>query len=87
MADKILIGVMPLEGLWWVNDMLLFSVENKDDWKWTLMIMQPDLVTNEMVQEANGQVKVKKNPASLSLVRFESLHEGKVAQIMHIQGE
>jgi hypothetical protein len=53
------------------------------------MIMQPDLVINEMVQEAIEQVKVKvkKNPASLSLVRFESLHEGKVAQIMHIQGE
>jgi hypothetical protein len=77
-------GVLPLEGLWWVDDMSLFSVENKDDWKWTLMIMQPDLVINEMVQEAIGQVKVKKNPASLSLVRFESLHEGKVAQIMHI---
>jgi hypothetical protein len=77
-------GVLPLEGLWWVDDMSLFRVEKKDDWKWTLMIMQPDLVTNEMVQKAIGQVKVKKNPASLSLVRFESLEEGKVAQIMHI---
>ena len=63
-------GVLPLEGLWWADDMSLFSVENKDGWKWTLMIMQPELVTKEMVQEAIEQVKVKKNPVSLQLVRL-----------------
>ena len=77
-------GVLPLEGLWWADDMSTFSVENKDGWKWTLMIMQPDFVTNEMVQEAIEQVRDKKDPASLSLVRFESFEEGKAAQIMHI---
>ncbi|VAX36634.1 conserved hypothetical protein [hydrothermal vent metagenome] len=77
-------GVLPLEGLWWADDMSSFRVENKDGWKWTLMIMQPDLVTKEMVQEAIEQVKVKKNPVSLPLVRFESFEEGKIAQIMHI---
>ena len=77
-------GVLPLEGLWWADDMSTFSVEDKDGWKWTLMIMQPDFVTNEMVQEAIAQVRDKKDPASLSLVRFESFEEGKAAQIMHI---
>jgi len=77
-------GVLPLEGLWCVDDMSTFSVENKDDWKWTLMIMQPELVTMGMVQEAIENVKIKKNPVSLPLVRFESFEEGKVAQIMHI---
>jgi len=80
-------GVLPLEGLWWADDMSSFSVENKDGWKWTLMIMQPELVTKEMVQEAIEQVRAKKNPISLPLVplvRFESFEEGKVAQIMHI---
>jgi len=77
-------GVLPLEGLWWADDMSRFSVENKDGWKWTLMIMQPDFVTNEMVQEAIEQVRAKKDPASLPLVRFESFEEGKAAQIMHI---
>ena len=48
------------------------------------MIMQPELITNEMVVEAVNQVRVKKNPTSLPLVRFESINEGKVAQIMHI---
>ena len=77
-------GVLPLEGLWWADDMSSFIKDKKDDWKWTLMIMQPELITNEMVVEAVNQVRVKKNPTSLPLVRFESINEGKLAQIMHI---
>lgn len=77
-------GVLPLEGLWWTEDMSKFSVENKDGWQWTLMIMQPDLVTRKMVEDAIESVKIKKNPVSLPLVRFESFKEGKVAQTMHI---
>ena len=77
-------GVLPLEGLWWADDISSFIKDKKDDWKWTLMIMQPELITNEMVVEAVNQVRVKKNPTSLPLVRFESINEGKVAQIMHI---
>ena len=77
-------GVLPLEGLWRADDMSSFIKDKKDDWKWTLMIMQPELITNEMVVEAVNQVRVKKNPTSLPLVRFESINEGKVAQIMHI---
>ena len=77
-------GVLPLEGLWWADDMSSFSVGNKKGWKWTLMIMQPELVTKEMVQKAIEQVKVKKKPVSLPLVRFGSFEEGKVAQIIHI---
>jgi hypothetical protein len=77
-------GVLPLEGLWWADDMSSFSEGDKDKWKWTLMIMQPDLVTEELVHEAIEQVKTKKNPLALPLVRFESFTEGRAAQIMHI---
>ena len=77
-------GVLPLEGLWWADDMSSFTEGKKDKWKWTLMIMQPDLITEGMVQEAIEQVKVKMNPVSLPLVRFESFKEGTAAQIMHI---
>ncbi|WP_457593969.1 GyrI-like domain-containing protein [Hydrogenimonas sp.] len=76
--------VMPLEGLWWADDMSSFSAGNKDEWKWTLMIMQPDFITKAMVQEAMEEVKTKKDPVSLPMVRFESFSEGKAAQIMHI---
>ena len=77
-------GVLPLEGLWWVDDMSLFNIENKENWKWTLMIMQPELVKKEMVAKATEEVRKKKKPVALPLVRFESFAEGKAAQIMHI---
>lgn len=77
-------GVLPLEGLWWMDDMSQFSVEKKDDWKWTMMIMQPDVVTPRLFYEAFDQVKKKKDSGSLQKIRFESFSEGKAAQIMHI---
>lgn len=77
-------GVLPLEALWWSDDMSAFSTGNKDAWKWTLMIMQPDFITQIMIKEAMEEVNRKKKPASLPLVRFEAFKEGKAAQIMHI---
>lgn len=76
-------GVMPLEGLWWADDMSRFSTEHKDDWKWTVMIMQPEYVTRELCGAAVEQVRKKKDPKALSRVRFETFSEGRAAQIMH----
>ncbi len=77
-------GVLPLEGLWWADDMETFDIDNKQDWKWTLMIMQPNLVSKELVKQATDLVRYKSNPAALSKIRFESYDEGEVAQIMHL---
>jgi len=77
-------GVMPLEGLWWADDMSAFTEGNKDTWKWTMMIMQPEFITPNMVESARQEVGCKKNPVALSLVRLEAFTEGKAAQIMHI---
>lgn len=77
-------GVMPLEGLWWADDMSSFSAGDKSKWKWTLMIMQPEFISRGMVDAAIAEVREKKNPAALSKVRFEKLAEGSAAQIMHI---
>ena len=77
-------GVLPLEGLWWAKDMTAFSELRKEEWLWTMMIMQPELVNKAMVTKAIKEVKQKKNPVALPLVRFESFTEGKAAQIMHI---
>jgi len=77
-------GVMPLEGLWWSNDLTDFETANKDNWNWTLMIMQPKLVTKEIYNQAFINVKGKKNPAYINKIRFESFKEGKSSQIMHI---
>jgi len=77
-------GVLPLEGLWWVEDMAGFSIEKKDDWQWTIMIMQPDLVTADMVEAARNQARAKKKSTILDEVRFEAYREGASAQTMHI---
>jgi len=76
--------VMPLEGLWWTEPMSQFSMENKDIWKWTAMIMQPEYVTEEFFNRAIEQVKVKKNLPALSKIKFKSFHEGLSAQLMYI---
>src|SRR5512139_2341623 len=76
--------VMPLEGLWWVDDMTKFSVERKDEWKWTSMIMQPKQVVDSDVKLAVEQVRKKKDLPALAKLKFESFHEGPAAQILHI---
>ena len=75
--------VMALEGLWWVDDMAHFSVDAKGQWHWTLMVMQPDIITAEMVEVARADVAKKKTLAALPKVRFEVYHEGPSAQIMY----
>ncbi len=77
-------GVMPLEGLWWADDMSKFSVDDKSSWKWTMMIMQPDFVTRQVVDTAMEEVRRKKGLAALDQVRFEPLTEGLCAQTLHV---
>jgi hypothetical protein len=77
-------GVMPLEGLWWADDMSKFSIEDKSNWKWTAMIVQPSFISEEMLDAAISEVQRKKNPAALSHLRFETFTEGLSAQIMHV---
>jgi hypothetical protein len=77
-------GVMPLEGLWWTDDMSQFSGQDKSNWQWTAMIAQPPFVTELMVSAAVAEVTRKKNPAAISRLRFEPFTEGMCAQIMHV---
>ena len=77
-------GVMPLEGLWWTDDMAEFSTANKDIWKWTYMIMQPEYINKDLVNVATAEVKRKKNLPALPKIRFAAFEEGLSAQIIHI---
>jgi hypothetical protein len=76
-------GVLPLEGLWWMDDMAQFSVAKKDEWKWTAMIMQPQYVTEEDVKVAVEQVKKKKNPVVLPKIRFQAFTEGTASHVLY----
>jgi len=83
--------VMPLEGLWHIkgqdappNDFNI-TLADKELFQWTLMIVQPDFVTADIVEQARETVMKKKDtPAKVTDVRFESYHEGEAAQILHI---
>jgi hypothetical protein len=77
-------GVMPLEGLWWADDMSSFSGSDKSRWKWTMMIMQPSFVTKEIIGNAMAEEKKKKNPPALAKMYLEEFSEGLCAQILHV---
>jgi len=82
-TDPIDYPVMALEGLWWTasGD---FDISRPDQWKWTMMIMQPDHITGAMFEEALQQLRKKKDNPALSGLRLESFHEGLSMQIMHV---
>ena len=76
--------VMALEGLWWVEDGM-FDITIKDNWFYTLMIMQPDVVTQEIFAEGLEQVRKKKGDSEmLSKLRLKHFEEGLCVQTMHI---
>jgi hypothetical protein len=77
-------GVMPLEALWWAEDMSQFSQNNKSNWLWTVLVAQPDFISKAMVEVAIADVKKRKDPVALPKLRFETFDEGVCAQLMHI---
>lgn len=77
--------VPPLEGLWWSDDMAVFTTaRDKSRWDWTLMLMVPDWLDSALVAGAMAQVRAKKQPARLDDVRFESLAEARCVQTLHV---
>jgi hypothetical protein len=75
--------VMALEGLWWA-DSREFSLERREEWNWTLMIMQPDAVTSDDLAAVAAQIAAKKFVPMLANVRLERYAEGRAAQILHV---
>jgi hypothetical protein len=76
-------AVMPLEGLWWADDMASFTNGDKSAWDWTMMIRQPDFIEYSLVEEMREQVARKNNPTWLGKIRFDMIHEGMCVQMMH----
>ena len=77
--------VPPLEALWWAPDMTVFtSARDKSQWDWTVMILTPAWIDDAMVEEAVAAVAGKAPPAGLAQVRWETLHEGRCVQTLHV---
>ena len=76
--------VMALEGLWWVTDGK-FDITVKDNWHYTLMILQPDVITKDVFAEGLEQVRKKRGDSpSLAKLRLDHFTEGLCVQMMHI---
>ncbi|WP_372594105.1 GyrI-like domain-containing protein [Actinotalea sp.] len=75
--------VMPLEGLWWADDLTAFTGRRRDEWRWRMMIAQPAVVTAELVEEARSAAVGKGRAPAGELLRFEVLEEGDALQVMH----
>jgi hypothetical protein len=77
-------SVMALEGLWWTEDGT-FDISKPGNWHWTLMMLQPNHITETMFEKALHQVVEKHGDSpSLAKVRFDSFEEGHCVQTMHI---
>jgi hypothetical protein len=83
-AGVIDFGVMPLEGLWWVSDMSAFPVDDKSAWDWTMLIMQPDEVTGDVLADAKVRAAAKVPVTALKRLRLERFAEGLAAQVLHV---
>lgn len=77
--------VMPLEGLWWAEDMDSFTVaRDKSRWDWTLMIMTPDWIEQDLFEAAVRRAGAKGRLTRLADIRLESLSEGACVQTLHV---
>ena len=77
-------AVMPLEGLWWADDMSAFASGDKAKWKWTMMILQPDFVGDDVIESAVAEVRRKKRLPAIDKLRLEGFSEGRCAQVLHV---
>ena len=76
---------MPLEGLWWAEDMGAFVTgSDREAWQWTVMIAQPEMVTAEHVEQVAAEARKKKALPALDRLRLETYAEGLAAQIMYL---
>lgn len=74
--------VPPLEGLWSADDPSAFVCRDTSAWRWTLMILAPDVATPDVFGQAVAKARTRRDlPASL---RLETYAEGPSLQILHI---
>ncbi len=76
--------VGPLEGLWWADRLDSFIDRTKDEWRWTMLIRQPDWLSCEELTNAVDTARAKKHAAGLDSIYVLDLDEGRSVQILHV---
>lgn len=73
--------VMPLEALWWAEDLATFTDErDKSRWEWTAMILTPDWISDDQFERARAAATT---PA-IGRLRLEMLEERTCVQTLHV---
>lgn len=80
--------VMPLEGLWWADDMAVFTrlaepTGDRGTWRWSMLIAQPPVVDDALVEEALADARRRRKAPAGDGLRLEVLEEGEAFQVMH----
>lgn len=77
--------VMPLEALWWAEDMASFTTaRDKSQWDWTALNLIPDWITDDHVEQARAAVRSRGGAPALDALRVETLDEGLCVQTLHV---
>lgn len=79
--------VYPLEGIWKQKNVDTDSAAGKlikENLEYIIMIRQPDFITAEMVCAALERVKIKKPNRLYKEIIFDTIHDGKCVEILHI---
>lgn len=79
--------VYPLEGIWDISEKAKQSFDgriDKDELVFTLMIRQPDFVTNEFAETAKEWALRKKGSPLIEKLAFDEMADGKCIQMMHL---
>lgn len=77
--------VYPLEGLWDLSEEgRLMDKLDKNELVYTIMIRQPDFVTDDVFNKALENVKKKNDSPLLDEVKFISIEDGSSVQMLHI---
>ena len=75
--------VFPLEGVWDLVDKTK-SDTDKSNFAYSIMIRQPDFLTNELFERFIIETKRKKPNVYLDKIKYETISEGLCCQMLHL---
>lgn len=75
--------VFPLEGVWDLADKTK-SITDKSNYVYSIMIRQPDFLTNELFERFIAETKKKKPSVYLDKIKYDTIAEGLCCQMLHL---
>lgn len=76
--------VMPLEALWYTEADGTFDHRSGKPWRWTAMILMPDLISADMVDRIAADIAATKALPIALEARLREVREGRSAQVLHV---